>query len=295
MKYNMKDLDFVFMSFDEPNADANYNHLKTIVPWAKRSHGVKGFDACHKAAADKVTTDVFVMVDGDCIIDPAFLEFNLFANNRTSNFAVSINAINQVNGLSYGNGSIKIWTKEFIYGMKSHENAEDDSNVRGKVDFCWNDGYYSTKDTCYATTIINSTKFQAWRAGFREGAKMVLSYLDSGAKITEKKSVLYNILSVWMSIGSDVENGIHCMQGAVHGAYSIAMGLINPELIADYNWCSEVGFVEFENTPDEVFAEMRNTLGCLFSLKTIPILDPDSSAWYKEIHAPRKRHVHAEI
>lgn len=295
MKYNMKDLDWVFMSFDEPNADANYDNLRMIVPWAKRSHGVKGFDACHKAAADKVTTEIFVMVDGDCIVDPAFLDFNLFANKTTRNFAVSINAKNFVNGLTYGNGSIKIWTKEFIYGMKSHENAEDSTNNRAKVDFCWNEGYFSTQNTCYATTIINSTKFQAWRAGFREGAKMVLSYLDTTTKPSEKKSVIYNILSVWMSIGADVENGVHCMQGAVHGAYLIAMGLIQPELIADYVWCETVGFPAFEKITDAEFDEMRKFLGALFELEYIPMLDARSSKWYKEINSPRKRHIHAEI
>ena len=295
MKYNMRDLDWVFMSFDEPNGDANYNNLLKFVPWAKRSHGVRGFDACHKAAADKVTTDVFVMVDGDCIVDPAFLDFNLFANKRTSNFAVSINARNLVNGLSYGNGSIKIWTKEFIYGMQSHENSTDTENIRGKVDFCWNDGYYSTKDTCYALTIINSTKYQAWRAGFREGAKMVLTYLDSKAQVHEKKSVLYNILAQWLSVGSDVENGIHCLQGAVHGAYSIATGTIAPELIADYEWCASTGFDSYNATSEEEFVEMRKTLGVLFSMEYIPILDPISSKWYKEITSAHRRHSHAEI
>ena len=43
--------DIVFLSYDEPNADKNYADLLNKAPWAKRVHGVKGFDAAHKAAA----------------------------------------------------------------------------------------------------------------------------------------------------------------------------------------------------------------------------------------------------
>ena len=46
-------LDFVFISYREPNADENYADLLNIVPWAKRVHGIKGFDNAHKAAAEK--------------------------------------------------------------------------------------------------------------------------------------------------------------------------------------------------------------------------------------------------
>ena len=47
------DLDFVYISYKEPNKEQNWADLKSKVPWAKRVDGVKGFDSAHKAAAEK--------------------------------------------------------------------------------------------------------------------------------------------------------------------------------------------------------------------------------------------------
>ena len=49
MSVPISEYDVVFISYDEPNADENWAHLQSICPWAKRSHGVFGSDACHKA------------------------------------------------------------------------------------------------------------------------------------------------------------------------------------------------------------------------------------------------------
>ena len=68
----ISDLDFVFISFQEPNREENYANLLNIVPWAKRVDGVVGFDNAHKAAAELAETDFFISIDGDNVIDPAF-------------------------------------------------------------------------------------------------------------------------------------------------------------------------------------------------------------------------------
>ena len=69
----ISDLDFVYISFKEPNKEENWADLKNKVPWAKRVDGVVGFDNAHKAAADIAETDFFISVDGDNIIDEKFL------------------------------------------------------------------------------------------------------------------------------------------------------------------------------------------------------------------------------
>jgi hypothetical protein len=61
-----------------------------------------------------------------------------------------------------------------------------------------------------------------WRAGFREGVKMVL---DRGAKPTVdalKETVAsrnLNNLTIWHNIGADVENGMWAIYGARLGTY----------------------------------------------------------------------------
>ena len=63
MSFKIADIDFIFLSFDEPNAEKNFADLKRKVPWAKRVHGVYGFDAAHKACAELSDTKHFVTVD----------------------------------------------------------------------------------------------------------------------------------------------------------------------------------------------------------------------------------------
>jgi YD repeat-containing protein len=72
-RVRVSDLDFVYISFREPNKEQNWADLKNKVPWAKRVDGVVGFDSAHKAAAELAETDFFISVDGDNIIDERFL------------------------------------------------------------------------------------------------------------------------------------------------------------------------------------------------------------------------------
>ena len=64
-KIDIADLDCVFLTYDEPNAEENWVRIKNMVPWARRVDGVKGSDAAHKAAAEASTTERFILIDGD--------------------------------------------------------------------------------------------------------------------------------------------------------------------------------------------------------------------------------------
>jgi len=211
------EFDTIYLSYDEPNAEQNYADLLTKVPWAERVHGVKGSDAAHKAAAELSETDWFVSVDADNIVDSAF--FNLDIN--MSDPAVKVYGWcgeNVVNGLRYGNGGLKLWNREFVLNMKTHEASESD---RAQVDFCWEDGYKNSSIT-FSKSFINASPFQAWRAGFREGVKM--SLLD-GIKVPASELTTrvwwHNIhrLKQWSTVGSHDENGIYAVLGARQGVY----------------------------------------------------------------------------
>jgi hypothetical protein len=84
------------------------------------------------------------------------------------------------------------------------------------------DNLYWAMHDCYSTTYPNYTPFQAWRAGFREGVKMVL---DKGARPdidTFKETVAsrnLNNLTIWHNVGADVENGMWAIYGARLGTY----------------------------------------------------------------------------
>jgi len=210
--------DIIFLSYDEPNAEENWADLKRKVPWAKRVHGVEGSDAAHKACADLSETKHFVTVDGDTIIKPEFLNVVIDIDKLgiDDDYQFSWCGKIDVNGLMYGNGSLKMWTKEFVKNMQTHENT--DGTDQTSIEFCYFDNYYQLNQN-YSTSIISATPQQAWRAGFREGVKMSL---DQG-KIIKDFSELwwqnYHRLLVWMQVGADVPNGLWSIMGAREGCY----------------------------------------------------------------------------
>jgi hypothetical protein len=219
MKIKIAEQDIVFLSYDEPNAEKNYADLCAKVPWAKRVHGVKGSDAAHKACAAASDTEYFITVDADNIVDPKFLdiEVDLVDLGLTTDHVFSWCGKVHVNGLMYGNGGLKMWTRKFVNNMRTHENSAADDE-KGKVEFCFDEKYYQFNDS-YSESFTNATPFQAWRAGFREGVKMSL---NQGTKIADIKNVWwqnYQRLLIWCNVGADVDNGIWSMIGAREGCY----------------------------------------------------------------------------
>ena len=218
-RVKVSDLDFVYISYKEPNKEENWADLLSKVPWAKRVDGVVGFDSAHKAAAEKAETDFFISVDGDNIIDESFLLETLDWTKTNPKAVHRWRAANNVNGLVYGNGGLVGWDKETCLQMKTHENAVDE---KAQIDFCWTVPHENLHN-CYSITIINATPQQAYTAGYREGVKMSL---DQGlpVKAVGFKKLIYSanlrVLTTWMSVGADVENGEYAMLGARMGCYA---------------------------------------------------------------------------
>jgi len=213
----VSDLDFVYISFKEPNKEENWADLRNKVPWAKRVDGVVGFDSAHKAAADLAETEFFISVDGDNVIDERFLLETLDWTKTNRKAVHRWRAENNINGLVYGNGGLVGWDKQTCLSMKTHENADSEENT---LDFCWGVPHENLHN-CYSQTVINTTPQQAFVAGYREGVKMSL---DKGKKVPPEnfKSIWptnLRTLTTWMTVGADVENGKFAMFGARIGCY----------------------------------------------------------------------------
>ena len=223
---DVADLDCIYLSYDEPQKEEFWLKIKNMVPWAKRVDGVKGSDAAHKAAGEASDTERFILIDGDNMPDESFFNIQLDFNGKDPNYHKAQfrwKAVNAINGLRYGNGGMSSWTKTYVANMKTHENQKD-GDISRVADFCLDskDNLYWAMYDCYSTTYPNHTPFQAWRAGFREGVKMVL---DKGARpdIDEFKERVanrnLNNLTIWHNVGADVENGHWAMYGARLGTY----------------------------------------------------------------------------
>lgn len=285
-KLVLHELDTIFISYDEPNADKHYSELLNILPWAKRVHGVHGSDSAHKAAANLSETDRFITVDGDNIVDPNFYTQEIEITEQNKDYVFSWAGKNAVNGLIYGNGGLKCWTKDFVLNMKTHENS-DPNDSESVVEFCFDPRYYQF-NTHYSTSHINGSPFQAWRAGFREGVKMSLM---RGEKSDDVQSVWwqnYQRLLIWMSVGSDVKNGKWAMYGARLGCYKTNCTDWNYINVRDFEylttyWKEEIEPKVNDNNIDEMNLNLGESLRTGLQLE-IAEMDNNASIFFKKVY-----------
>jgi hypothetical protein len=294
-KFKVLDYDIIYLSYDEPNAEQNYNNLLKKVPWAKRVHGIKGSDAAHKACAALSETDRFITVDGDNIVDAEFLskEFNFDENRDLEKCVISWTARNTINGLMYGNGGLKCWPREYVLNMKTHENA-DPGNPHAQVDFCW-DIEYIQMNSCYSEIMNNATPHQAWRAGFREGVKMAL---DRGIRPSIEdfyKNHWKNMhrLYIWLCVGADVKNGLWGIYGARQGLYKTMLTDWDYVNVRDFDYLNNMWNTEVQHIsePDDMEALYEANIilgrkihsGLELPFPIIP-LDDQQSKFFKTVY-----------
>ena len=279
--------DIIFLSYDEPNCEKNYVDLVQKVPWAKRVHGVEGSDAAHKACAELSETKHFVTVDGDTIIDPKFLNVVLELEELgvDDDYQFSWCGKVNINGLMYGNGSLKMWTKDFVKNMRTHENT--DGNDDTMIEFCYFDNYYQLNDN-YSESIINSTKAQAFRAGFREGVKMSL---DRGARVTDLAKDIwwqnYHRLLIWMNVGVDVEYGIWAIYGAREGCH-LALTDWDISQTRDFTILNKMWDEKYSKVADEEVYHRIGELGWRLNELGLPMdhqpLSAEQSKFFKTVY-----------
>jgi hypothetical protein len=236
------ELDIVFLSYDEPNAEKNYADLLAKVPWAKRVHGVDGSDSAHKACARLSETERVIVIDGDNTIRSEFLKQEIDFKDEIdlSKSVISWGARNTINGLVYGNGGIKCWPTQLVLDMKTHENAESE-NAKTQVDFCWDINYIQI-DSCMSDVHNNATPQQAWRAGFREGVKMGLLEGSKADPNNFSKQVHwknFHRLLVWMHVGLDIKNGDWAIYGARQGCYMTNCTDWDYLNVRDFKWLNK--------------------------------------------------------
>jgi len=184
-----KPQDIVFISYDEKNADLNYENLKKRFPAALRVHGVQGNVAAYKAAAKLSTTPWYYAVFPKTEIDPIF-DFDYHPDYLEQPGHYIFYAHNCITDYSYGHGGVK------MYHVKTTVEIEN-----------W--GYDFTMSSPVTTIPVNScynnpaTPFESWRTSFRE----VLKLRESNT--VESKYRLHR----WLSVGQG-EFGKYSLAGA---------------------------------------------------------------------------------
>ena len=96
---NVNELDLIYLSYQEPQKEEFWAKIKNMAPWAKRVDGVKGSDNAHKAAAMASSTERFILIDGDNMIEKSFLDEQLVINDSNRHAQFRWRARNHINGL----------------------------------------------------------------------------------------------------------------------------------------------------------------------------------------------------
>ena len=262
---NIDDLDLIYLSYQEPQREEFWVKIKNMAPWAKRVDGVKGSDNAHKAAANASETERFILIDGDNMMEDSFLDQQLSLTKSNQKAQFRWRAKNNVNGLYYGNGGISSWTRDFVLNMKTHENSAGDNKTN--IEFCFDPLYFAMYN-CYSTTYPNYSAQQAWRAGFREGVKMCSR---DGFMPPSKADFLKYVwprnlqhLSIWQTLGRDVENGFWAIHGARLGTHYLMLRDWDYREVQDFAaldrlW--ELHKNDDEQTTTEVKNDLNRTLG----------------------------------
>ena len=283
--YWPRDLDTFYISYDEPNREANWTRVKELVPHATRMHGVKGFEAAHKACAAASITDRFMTIDGDNWLLTDGIDTQL-DDTGIEDVVFSFKSKNAINGLEYGNGGIKCWRNSVLLSSNTHEGGSN------STDFCWALRYYQI-DVLGSISVNNTTPYQAWRAGYREGVKM--SYVNGMPMqdpIVDQRSIANSNrskLHVWMSVGRDVINGSWAMLGARQGFCDLYSGTIQNTVINDYNWFDyhwkKMSYINLESALLQYNRRLRDEFNIF-----VPELDQLTSQWFKNtyVHPIRK-------
>lgn len=280
----LNDVPVVFLSYDEPNADEHWDKLKNIIRHKNitRVHGVKGFDACHKAAGNAFPWSEYVItVDADNQVDPAFFRKPMPRNSNLG-FTFTWGGRQATNGLVYGNGGLKLWNREHLANMRSHEAAK---SSKDQIDFCWDYQQYRELPGCYSTVYTNGSAYQAFRVGFREGIKLSLEqgFLISPQNISkEMHAANYQRLLTWMTIGRDIVHGNWSMYGARLAVKMLHFDNFDFTLVRDYEWFNDFfDSVKHKEVPTELLVlgqQLREVLGF-----TLPELTAEQSEFHKRL------------
>ena len=218
--------DIIFISYNEPNADINWELLKQKFPRAKRVDGVKGIHQAHIAAANKSFTKMFWVVDGDAVIEPNF-NFDYRVTEDKLDHVFVWHSRNPINDLEYGYGGVKLLPTRLTKNM---DLSKTDMTTSISNNFC-------VIPEVSNLTAFNTDEFSTWRSAFREcvklASKTIQGQVDSE---TEQR------LQTWCSIGFDRKFGEFAVSGACAGREYGHANSNNSDalkLINDFKWLEE--------------------------------------------------------
>jgi len=197
-----KSYDIVFISYNEINADENYEKLLKRFPGAKRVHGVKGIHQAHIEAAKQVNSDMFWVVDADAIIEDSF-NFDFEVSRYERDIVHVWRSRNPINNLIYGYGGVKLLPTSMTLTMDTNS-SDMTTSISSR---------FKVMSDVSNTTAFNIDPFNTWKSAFRECVKLSSKIINrqDDKETTER-------LTVWTTVGLDQPYGKYAISGAILGA-----------------------------------------------------------------------------
>jgi hypothetical protein len=196
---SMRPYDIFYISYQEPDAEANFDLLRQRFSRAQHVSGIKGIHNAHIKCAELSKTKMFWTVDADTIVDASF-DFTYRPPDYDQQYLHLWHSRNPVNDLSYGWGAVKLWPTKLVREFKSNW-----------LDFTTTVGNIKIIPHVVATTRYNCDALSSWRSGFREAVKLCHNI----AKGDHAESL--ERLIVWLNVENPVPWAHESTQGARAG------------------------------------------------------------------------------
>lgn len=209
-----------FLYKDELNAEENWSQLKKIVGSQAQSFKSIGtiFES-HKAIADSCDYDKFYVVDGDCwVLD----KFNFSHKVDLTPRSVAVyRSKNPINGLVYGHGGIKLFSKD-CFGAERLDKPDMTTSLA--------DAYIKV-NVLASEHRFNYSPYATWRTAFRESVK-----LSSGINKNNNDQESQDRLTMWCEAGYEAQYGYFSIVGAKQGVIFAKKHKNNLDKVNDFEW-----------------------------------------------------------
>jgi hypothetical protein len=228
LDYEVKPMDIIFISYDEPSAEKRFNELKLKHPRAKWVKSVIGQTLAYMTAASLSETDYFFAVFPKLEIVDNF-KFDFQPDRMKNPCHYIFNCKNPVNGLEYGHGAVILYNKKLVMQTS---NPGLDFTLSAPHDWV---------PKLSAINHFNETPWLAWRTAFRE----VLKLCQNRPTVENRHR-----LKKWCELGKG-ENANWVLKGAMDAKqYYQTNSSDYDKLMLSYNfdWLKQYYESKYQNT-----------------------------------------------
>lgn len=216
-----------FLYTDEANLNENWQRLQTKTKDAVAVAATGNIFESHKHIASLCQGDRFYVVDADCWIVDSF-NFDKQIELKPKSVAV-FRAKNPINGLVYGHGGIKLFSKD-CFSVERLDRPDMTTTLA--------DAYLKI-NILASEHRFNYSPYATWRTAFREAVKLSAGVIKNGNDTETKER-----LTMWCEAGNETQYGYFAIQGARQGVAYAKRENADFTLVNDFAWL-ESKFLEW--------------------------------------------------